>query len=1279
VSQSLAKVRSRLDAADELVAKALGLSEVSQMAHLESKAFQYLMAEWNAYAERATRAGVDALVSGSGPITENDVQAVMAAIDGVMDGWADEVLPQFTTDVENIYRLARAAGFKKAIGVTDGPLTYTLAPVPAEQAVQKAMPKGSKLASVLPAFDVVDVQAIEALKSHQVFWIGKHYQNDLSKSIGSTVRNTIMQMGGTRKQAGAAMSATVGLKFKEVETPTGWKGTSKQYFEGLTANAATVARVHGQMKSFKEVGVTHYTISNPGDERTCPVCSQMDGMTWSVKEAQEQLDKELSATSPDAVRAAHPWLSPNQIKTLAPVPGKSTGALGEKGQRVPPYHFKCRCAVDIESESVFKPYTDDEIKELVPPPPPPPPPVTPPPTPPKPPPPPPPLVPPAAAAGSLTKEQALLQKLKSLGKVEKPVAQQAINESGAFPWTEDQLKLMPDKLGGAHTKWVYQAPDGSKWMFKPVAQELEAFRAYGDKVAGDIASALGVPNAEVYVIKARGQTGSIQKLWDDVVGEVGDSRVISTLARPQIEQIQREHAFDWLIGNHDGHGGNLLFRKDGSIAGIDKGQLYKHLDDDFLSYVYNPNKSYGVISYYNRNFEKYAAGKLGKDFVIDMNSKPLLEFLDRVEKLPDAEFLAMIKPYSSRRFGHNAAIENKFLENALARKKGLRKQLQLFYDNVNIERAKNLGTVVPATGESVAVKAPKPKVVKKPKEAPSKEATGPLVSIDKAFIKDINDSGFAGKTLFVAGDDYEGMQFLAYGIDDTSVFLDTKLTAVGDQKLLTWLQANGNVSPAASSVAASTVDEYHDQVLKIFKSVNHHFVGPTADKVLPAHTAEAYKKLFEDLYKKVRLTGNGTPQQEHYLEELAKLYKSGNQIDTTKAGALFNRWEPPAVPVPTNNPAKSAADTKIKVKRLSKWSEPGKKLENGRIKRSIGSDLNFNGEVYEFDLGNGTKALYKRHGDDNRFSKQGKFRLEFKKPPGEITPEDIQTALASLEKLGLGTRLANKDDLELLTLLKVSKAAKKDSLAAFKIDPEKSVVENRDKLKKSWEKALGRELVEGENYKPLPEAEFGKYGWHRHERFDITEGEMLQTDLALYHHLAGDYDDVKRIISGKTNALVATEEKHRIGLPQGGMSPEADQSSGGASYVFTRIKTPEKARGHIRFHPKLLLDPDSVTYHSDAYGNVKPDYMTKHRKRAAKAQDFLTAVPHGSNETILKNSVNLVKWLDEIKVPHETARKQMIQAFKDAGITTVGPHNKPIEKVFVTQWSHLNIYNPDIK
>lgn len=332
-----------LRVSEDTIAKALNISEVGQIARTELRLREYLLGQWNAITAKAvTRAS-------SMAIRGQSTKSIASAVAKIMKGWPKLAVPRMNADQDKIYRLARTAGWKKATEQTKAPLTYDT-PNLTEMIVEKALPGFE----VLPSFDVIDDEAIAALQGQQVLWIGEHYEKNLAAAIQQTTRETIVEAGRNRALAGKLMSERLTKEFAHVRTLGGFNGSAEQYFEGLTANAATVARAHGQLSSFMRVGSTRYSIVNPRDRRTCPVCVHMDGKTFTTQQGGDQMFAELKAESPDQIKQIHPWHSKKSLDKISSKPGrgsaKDSAALANAGFALPPFHFRCRCAVDIDSD-----------------------------------------------------------------------------------------------------------------------------------------------------------------------------------------------------------------------------------------------------------------------------------------------------------------------------------------------------------------------------------------------------------------------------------------------------------------------------------------------------------------------------------------------------------------------------------------------------------------------------------------------------------------------------------------------------------------------------------------------------------------------------------------------------------------------------------------------------------------------------------------------------------------------------------------------------------------
>jgi SPP1 gp7 family putative phage head morphogenesis protein len=331
---------------DALVAKALVLSEVAQIAKAEARLQELLLASWRQRAAQAElRAGALARRGKTATTIAAEVRDVMAK-------WQSDMYRPMRAAMRKIYKLARLAGHKKATGQSKLSLQYTSAMLK-ELDVTKA--KGDEEVAAEPTFDLVDERTIRALQEEQLIWIGRHYDSNVSATVRE-VAAAVQAAGLGRREAAAAMMKAVRESLSHVGRPGGFRGTDKQYFEGLAANAATNARSLGQIRSFMEIGITKYELVNPMDDRTSEICAHLNGKIFTVADAASHLGEVAEASTPEEYKQAHPWLSYGEILEISPKPGQQSAqdsqALADAGVLLPPFHFRCRTTVDISRETL---------------------------------------------------------------------------------------------------------------------------------------------------------------------------------------------------------------------------------------------------------------------------------------------------------------------------------------------------------------------------------------------------------------------------------------------------------------------------------------------------------------------------------------------------------------------------------------------------------------------------------------------------------------------------------------------------------------------------------------------------------------------------------------------------------------------------------------------------------------------------------------------------------------------------------------------------------------
>lgn len=323
--------------ADDTVSKIFGISEVGIIAKTEKRLREYFLKKWEVAARKTVRQG---FLTGKLTATPKQIRRPIVKI---LDTWEKDIREILLIEIDYIYRMARIAGHKKVTGKSKGSLQYDTEPfgVLKERRIPIPELKGF-------SFTLADEKAIKAIQEQQLFWVGE-FVDGFSQSIEDVAREVILEVGEDPVRAGIVLKERLREQFDYIQIPEGYIGPAKTYFEGLVANAATVARVQGQLQSFVESGAAAFMIVNPMDERTCPRCSLLDGLKFPIESGIQQMEAEQDADTIDKVKAAHPWFSESKF---AEIRSKSTDdALARNfdkaGITLPPFHFRCRCTVDI--------------------------------------------------------------------------------------------------------------------------------------------------------------------------------------------------------------------------------------------------------------------------------------------------------------------------------------------------------------------------------------------------------------------------------------------------------------------------------------------------------------------------------------------------------------------------------------------------------------------------------------------------------------------------------------------------------------------------------------------------------------------------------------------------------------------------------------------------------------------------------------------------------------------------------------------------------------------
>lgn len=202
-------------------------------------------------------------------------------------------------------------------------------------------------------FSLADERALSQLRRHSTLWVrdnsGIPYR---SAQVSQAIRARASEM----VDQGLDPDFIGQELFGDVESLYGvgtFSDKSAIYWGGVVDYAGTISAVRGQINTMSELGVERYEIVNPMDERTTPICQQLNGKVYLVSRAVDHFALLDGASTVDEVKEIKGFAG-----SLPPSLSLPTGndpksiedrsdALSRLGLLVPPFHFRCRSFLDI--------------------------------------------------------------------------------------------------------------------------------------------------------------------------------------------------------------------------------------------------------------------------------------------------------------------------------------------------------------------------------------------------------------------------------------------------------------------------------------------------------------------------------------------------------------------------------------------------------------------------------------------------------------------------------------------------------------------------------------------------------------------------------------------------------------------------------------------------------------------------------------------------------------------------------------------------------------------
>jgi hypothetical protein len=225
-------------------------------------------------------------------------------------------------DLEAMLEILRSeSGRKLAAGMTDDLLEL----FGKAYLNGKALSLSQQLIDV--SFTLTDETAVSWLLNHNTYWIGSYFDKNLSGAIAQTVSDGLAQ-GLGRDDVGKLLKDF----FKEYP---GVPLKPDAYWNGLAATSMNRTRIFSSVSGYREVGIKEMQILSAGDERVCPICSQLDRKIIPIGRAASQVAQMIATENPEDVKAISPWLTATELE------GLDHEQMMNRGVILPPFHSSC--------------------------------------------------------------------------------------------------------------------------------------------------------------------------------------------------------------------------------------------------------------------------------------------------------------------------------------------------------------------------------------------------------------------------------------------------------------------------------------------------------------------------------------------------------------------------------------------------------------------------------------------------------------------------------------------------------------------------------------------------------------------------------------------------------------------------------------------------------------------------------------------------------------------------------------------------------------------------
>lgn len=216
--------------------------------------------------------------------------------------------------------------------------------------------EGAKNTGVNIAWNLADKKSLSVLDRNLMFWIGSHYDDNLSEGFKATLQD-FFEGGYNRKD----LSELMKVHFKAL----GEKPDS--YWNLLADHTATKTREIGRVSGYEKAGVEVVRVKARLDDKTTAVCRRLHGQVIAVKDLRKQVSNYLNACETmdkEKIKSSWPWISDKDAERKLSSKRGIDKQIRAGNIGLPPYHARCRTITVSEfiAEAGDKILSDDEIE-----------------------------------------------------------------------------------------------------------------------------------------------------------------------------------------------------------------------------------------------------------------------------------------------------------------------------------------------------------------------------------------------------------------------------------------------------------------------------------------------------------------------------------------------------------------------------------------------------------------------------------------------------------------------------------------------------------------------------------------------------------------------------------------------------------------------------------------------------------------------------------------------------------------------------------------------------